>query len=151
LFFASITRLKCFNLRVLVSDWNLFYKNHVDLMIIKANGSLILVLCMIENKTMLFIVRDLVWSKSCVCWFLINTLFVLCFSCVWSVLFERFLSFYVFDEVNLFWFWVFVLVCFRVNPNGSKLSQSLGFVWFDLEGLFGLRVCLANTLYVCFE
>jgi hypothetical protein len=58
----------------------------------------------------------------------------------WSVLhfsmFDLFClkGFYVFVKVNLFWFRVFVLVYFWVNPVGLKLGQSLGFVWF--KGVF---------------
>lgn len=61
---------------------------------------LILDLCMLENKTMPFFVRDLVWFKSCVVGFLMNILSVLYFFCVWSVFLDNFLSFYVFFMFN---------------------------------------------------
>jgi len=45
---------------------NLFWQNRVNLITPEASESMILVLCMIANKTMPLIVRDLVWIETCV-------------------------------------------------------------------------------------
>jgi hypothetical protein len=91
---------------------------------------LILDLYLIAIKTLSFISWDVVWFEVNVvgftfqcCWCSSIFLYLICFS--WEIL-----KFYFFVMLNPFRFCILVLVCFRVNPVGSKLGQSLNPVWF---------------------
>jgi hypothetical protein len=125
-----------------------FRQNYNIWVIIEVKWHLILNLCLIANKTLILLFE--IWSGFRVVFvgFLMNVLHVLYFSCVWSVLIKnlKFFFFYVFLMLDLFWSWVFVLVCFRVNSIGSTQSGQLSRV----KTMSVFKPCLV-CCYFCYD